>query len=124
MTEMTVVIADNITRLMRQRDMTQSDLAKACDITPDRIRKMLNASQMISIPEMQRIADCFHVSLEELMKEKNNPYSGDVVKAFMGEVTTKEAKEALETLDELAELILFHAKIRENAKNIMDTWEM
>jgi phosphoketolase len=60
----------------------------------------------------------------ELMKEKNNPYSGDVVKAFMGEVTTKEAKKALETLDELAELILFHAKIRENAKNIMDTWEM
>ena len=42
----------------------------------------------------------------------------------MGKVSSDAARKALYTADELAELIIFHANVRENAKAMSETWEM
>lgn len=37
---------------------------------------------------------------------------------------TKELEQVLKDIDELADLIIFHAKVRENAKIMSEPWEM
>lgn len=37
---------------------------------------------------------------------------------------TRETKQVLKDIDELADLIIFHAKVRENAKIMSEPWEM
>lgn len=46
------------------------------------------------------------------------------MRAFMGKVDSQEAREALATADELADMIIFHANVRENAAAMSETWEM
>ena len=41
---------------------------------------------------------------------------------FMGQVKTREAKQSIQDIDILIELILFHAKIRENGKMMREEW--
>ena len=36
---------------------------------------------------------------------------------------TRELEQALKDIDELADLIIFHAKVRENAKIMSEPWE-
>ena len=42
----------------------------------------------------------------------------------MGKVGSEEAREALRTADKLADMIIFHANVRENAKVMSEKWEM
>lgn len=37
---------------------------------------------------------------------------------------TRELEQVLKDIDELADLIIFHAKVRENAKIMSEPWEM
>jgi len=37
---------------------------------------------------------------------------------------SEQARQALKDIDELADLIIFHAKVRENAEIMSETWEM
>lgn len=37
---------------------------------------------------------------------------------------SEQARQALKDIDELADLIIFHAKVRENAKIMSKPWEM
>ena len=37
---------------------------------------------------------------------------------------SEQTKQALKDIDELADLIIFHAKVRENAKIMSEPWEM
>lgn len=37
---------------------------------------------------------------------------------------TRELEQVLKDIDELADLIIFHAKVRENAEIMSETWEM
>lgn len=37
---------------------------------------------------------------------------------------SEQARQALKDVDELADLIVFHAKVRENAKIMSEPWEM
>lgn len=47
-----------------------------------------------------------------------------VLSKFEDIVQTDAAREALHTLDELADLIIYHANVRANAKIMSETWEM
>lgn len=37
---------------------------------------------------------------------------------------SEQARQALKDIDELADLIVFHAKVRENAEIMSESWEM
>ena len=50
--------------------------------------------------------------------------SENVVRACMGKVSTEAARKALQDVDELADMIIYHANVRENAKIMSQTWEM
>ncbi len=124
MVDINVVVANNIMDQMKRHNTKQIELAKAIGVTKQVMSKMLNGSRLISIVELRRIADYFHVQTDDLMKLPTVDDERNVMRAFMGKVNSEAARQALRTADELADLIIFHANVRENAQEMSETWEM
>lgn len=124
MVDINVVVANNIMDQMKNHNIKQIELANAIGVTKQIMSKMLNGSRLINIAELHKIADYFHVQADDLMKPSAIPSDTNVMRAFMGKVGSEAAKEALRTADELADMIIFHANVRENAKIMSETWEM
>ena len=104
--------------------MKQIDLANAIGVSKQIMSKMLNGSRLISVAELHKIADYFRIRMDDLMKVPAESSEMDAMRAFMGKVGSEAAREALHTADELADMIIFHANVRENAKVMSETWEM
>ena len=124
MVDINVVVANNIMDQMKEHNTKQIELANAIGVTKQIMSKMLNGSRLISIAELRKIADYYHVQTDDLMREPAVFYDTNVVRAFMGKVNSDAAREALRTADELADMIIFHANVRENTKEMSETWEM
>ena len=124
MVDINVVVANNIVGQMKKHNTKQIDLANAIGVKKQVMSKMLNGSRMISIAELRRIADYYHVSTDDLMQKPVTACDENVVMAFMGKVNTDAAREALRTVDELADMIIYHANVRDNAHLMSETWEM
>ena len=124
MEDINVIVASNIIDLMKKNKTKQIDLAETIGVSKQIMSKMLNGSRMISIAELHKIAEYYHVKMDDLMNAPTESNSDNVVRAFMGKVNTEAAKEALQDVDELADMIIYHAKVRENAKIMSQTWEM
>ncbi len=124
MVDINVVVANNIVDQMKKTNTKQIELANAIGVTKQIMSKMLNGSRMINISELHSIADYFHVKMDDLMVKPSETCDENVVKAFMGKVNSDAAREALCTVDELADMIVYHANARANAKIMSKTWEM
>lgn len=124
MVDINIVVANNIMDQMKMHNIKQIDLANAIHVSKQIMSKMLNGSRLISVAELHRIADYFHITMDDLLKKPAEPAEGDVMRAFMGKVGSEEAREALRTADKLADMIIFHANVRENAKVMSKKWEM
>lgn len=124
MVDINVVVANNIADQMKKTSTKQIELANAIGVKKQVMSKMLNGSRMINISELRRIADYFHVSTDDLMESPAPAYESNVVMAFMEKVSTDAAREALYTVDELADMIVYHANVRENARAMSETWEV
>ena len=60
--------------------------------------------------------------MEELTTISQNYEETDVFRVFMGKVRTKEAQQALNDIDKVIELILFHDKVRKNGVEMREEW--
>lgn len=123
MMDMNMVIAGNILAILKRQNKRQVDLAEALQTNKQTISKMLNGSRMINAIELKQTADFLGVKMEELTKVPVKAAETDLVHAFMGKVMSEQAKHALETADQLSDMILFHRKIRENGEMMMEAWE-
>lgn len=125
MIDMNAVIANNVLSLLKRTGTKQNDLADALNIKKQTMSRMLNGSRTINAVELLQIAEFFHVDVKELSRipASNVPTNDNVVRAFMGTFESTAAKEALEIADELADLIIFHAQVRESADEMMQPWE-
>lgn len=124
MVDMNVVIANNILNRLRENGKKQVDLADALGVSRQTMSKMLSGTRMINAVELNRIADYFNISMDELVTIPEEVPDNNVVRAFMGKVESESAKKALEIVDELADLVLFHADVREKAESMMKPWRM
>lgn len=105
------IIAKNISDLLTKAKKKQQDLADALNMPKQTISKMLNGVRMISAPELCQIAKYFNVSMDALVKEKEDVIYSPI-KAFMGEVKTQEGKEGVEIAEALMDLYSFHHKFQ------------
>lgn len=124
MIDINLIIANNIMDQMRQYNTKQIELAKAIGVTKQVMSKMLNGSRLISIVELRRIADYFHIQMNDLMKLSTVSENDNVIQNLMCRVNSEAARHALRTADELADMIIFHANVRENAQSMMLPWDM
>ncbi len=123
MVNMNEIISNNIMNIMKQNGMKQIELADYLGVSKQVISKMLSGVRIINAVELQKIAEFLNVSMESLVKIPRVVSETNAVKVFMGKVESPEAKEGLKIADEIANLICFYARTRENAKEMMQSWE-
>ena len=58
--------------------------------------------------------------MEETAEKNNN---NNIFHAFMSEVKTYPARKSLGIADEMANLVLFYARVRDNAEEMEKAWE-
>lgn len=124
MVDINSVITKNIMTQLKKQNKKQTELAEGIGVTRQVVNKILNGSRMVNAVELHRIADYFNITMEELVATSHEENETNVVRVFMGQVKTEEARHALAIADELADMILFHAKVRENSEAMMQTWEI
>ena len=117
------IISNNIINIMKQNGKKQIDLADYLGVSKQVISKMLTGGRMINAIELQKISEFLGTSMENLVKRPEVFQETNAIKAFMGKVETQEARDGLEIADEIANLICFYARIRENAEEMMKPWE-
>lgn len=115
------VIAFNIRKYLAGVDKTEKDLARYLDVSEKDLRKMLNSSEMLSVKELQSIADYFDLEIKDLAIIPDEPIPS-VVQNLKKQVTSKEAKEGIEILDELADKIIFYKNVKEKSERMKETW--
>jgi transcriptional regulator with XRE-family HTH domain len=123
MVNMNEIISNNIINIMKQNGKKQIDLAGYLGVSKQIISKMLSGVRVINAVELQKIAEFLGVSMESLVKIPQVIPEANVVKAFMGRVESTEAKEGLKIADEIADMICFYARTRENAEKMLQPWE-
>lgn len=123
MINMNEIISNNIINSMKQSGKKQIDLAGYLGVSKQIVSKMLSGARIINAIELQRISEFLSVSMESLVRVPEVIPETNTVKAFMGKVESKEAKEGLGIADEIADLICFYARTRENAEEMMKPWE-
>lgn len=120
---MNATISNNVLMLLKQNGKKQNELANALGVSKQVMSNMLSGSRMINAVELRQIAGFFHVSMENLMEAPAERKNTNVIHAFMGEVKTSSARKSLEIADEMANLVLFYARVRENAEEMEKAWE-
>ena len=120
---MNATIRNNVSLLLKQYGKKQNDLAGALGVSKQVMSNMLSGSRMINAIELHQIADYFGVTMEKLMHQPADTVNTNAIHAFMGEVKSSEAKRSLEIADEMADLLLFYARIRANAEEMNQAWE-
>ena len=117
------IISNNIMNIMKQNGKKQIDLADYLGVSKQVISKMLTGGRMINAIELQKISEFLGTSMENLVNPPAVDVETNAVKAFMGKVESQEAKDGLGIADEIANLISFYARTRENAEEMMKPWE-
>ena len=123
MVGMNATISNNVLTLLKQNGQKQNDLAEALGVSKQVMSNMLTGSRMINAIELHNIANFFHVSMESLMKSPVDAKDVNAVHAFMGEVNSDSARQNLKIADEMADLVLFYARMRSNAEVLDQAWE-
>lgn len=123
MANMNEIISNNIMLAMKKQGKKQVDLSSYLGVSKQIISKMLSGARIINAVELQKIAEFLGVSMESLVEIPQIIPETNTVKAFMGKVESPEAKEGLQIADEIADMICFYTRTRENAENMMQPWE-
>jgi len=67
------MFADKLKTLREERGLSQSQLAGKLYVTRQAVSKWERGAGMPDIPSLQKIADCFHVTIDDLTNEKPLP---------------------------------------------------
>ena len=123
MVGMSTTIGHNVLCLLKQNNKKQNDLAMALGVSKQVMSNMLSGSRMVNAFELNKIASFFNVPMESLITSINGEENVDAVHVFMGEVKSKEARDSLKIVDELADMVLFYARLRDNAEKMNKAWD-
>ena len=123
MVNVSEIISNNIMSMMKQNGKKQIDLAVYLGVSKQVVSKMLTGGRMINAIELQKISEFLGTSMESLVKRPEAIVETNAVRAFMGRVESQEARNGLGIADEIANLICFYARTRENAEEMMKPWE-
>lgn len=118
------VISRNIIKLLSDKGKKQIDLANYLGVSKQVMSKMLSGARIFNAGELYSIAEYLDVDMKSLMIIPECFTETNAIKVFMGNVNTKEAKEGLGMLDEIADKILFYKNAREKMKRMAETWEV
>lgn len=111
MMDMNMIIAKNISHALKNAGRKQYELAEAMNYSKQVVSNMLSGSRIVNAIELKRIAEFCNVTMESLVALPERPVETNVVRAFMGQVKSEEAKKGIEIADKLIDMYLFHSRI-------------
>ena len=111
MIDMKAIIAKNISLALKKSGKKQYELADALGYSKQVVSNMLLGSRTVNAVDLKRIAVFCNVSMDSLVEIPQHPVEENVVRAFMGDVNSAEAKKGIEIADRLIDMYLFHARI-------------
>lgn len=123
MMDVNLMVANNILSVLKKQGKKQAELADGLGVSKATISKMLTGNRSITAVELKKIADYLNTSMDTIMRIPEAPIEMDAIHAFMGRVETEEAKEALRVADKVSDLIVFHTRVRNNGKKMMNPAE-
>ncbi|MBR1710482.1 MAG: helix-turn-helix transcriptional regulator [Clostridia bacterium] len=113
----------SVNKLLRLNNKTERQLAEYLGIGQKDLSNMLNGVKMVNSEVLQQIADYFHVPVKRLMEASEAAEPGDVIKTIMTQVKSPVARRSLKFADELADMVIFYARVREGAEELEEVWE-
>lgn len=128
------IIANNILSLMEAKKKTKEELAAVMRMSKGELHWLLNGRRPISAVELRIIAEFLEVEMKELTKlpsslssTSSSPSSSP--QNFPSTLSEKEkeregVKEAMGIAKELAEMVEFHERVKENGEKVMRGWVM
>ena len=123
MVGMNAIVSQNVLALLKKKEKKQKDLARELGVSKQVMSNMLAGSRAINALELYQIATFLGVTMEKLMEIPVDTHNINPICAFMGEVNSDRAKRRLEIADEMADMVLFYARVSENAEQMEETWE-
>ena len=123
MNSMNRTISSNVLKLLRKNGKKQNELADAIGVSKQVMSNMMNGNRIINATELSLIASFFNVKMEDLMRSSEYNREENALHAFMGEDQSPEAKESLEIANRLAKMILYYARLCNNAEEMNRSWE-
>lgn len=107
---------ERVRELMTARGWSQSDLARAAGVGPDRISKYLAGVSLPRIEHARRIAVALGVPVSELALRYDAPLASQVTLDFEGGWAVLNVRELRLRLDDAAEVIALLEKVRQAAE--------
>ena len=123
MVDMNIVIADNIMIHLERKKKKQVDLAEYLNVSRQTVSKMLSGMRTITAPELGRIAEFCGTKMEKLLEIPDYMDEMDMVHAFMGQVNTEEARQSIQDLGAMIDMVLYHHQVMESGTALMTEWE-
>lgn len=114
MADMNMIIAKNIGYALKNAGKKQYELAEAMDCSKQVVSNMLSGSRTVNAVELKKIAEFCNVSMESLVALPEKPVETNVVRAFMGQVKTDEARKGIEIADKLIDMYLFYSRVHKS----------
>lgn len=114
MVDMNMIIAKNISNALKTVGKKQCELANAMNCSKQIVSNMLSGSRSVNASELKIIAEFCNVSMESLVALPAKPVETNVVRAFMGQVKTDEAREGIRIADKMIDMYLFHSRVHKS----------
>ena len=111
MTDMNMVIANNISNTLKMIGKNKEKLAIALGYSKQVVGNMLSGSRSITALELKQISDFCNVPVENLVTLPEKPVKTNAVLGLVDKVTTEEAKEGIRIADKLIDMYLFHSAV-------------
>lgn len=88
-------LADNIKKLREDKELRQKEVANALDIGYSNYNKIENGNREISVKELQRLAEFYNITVDQVINLNDNNLPKEVV------IEDKQAQEQLRLISEL-----------------------
>lgn len=111
MVDINMIIAKNISAALKNAGKKQYQLADYLGYSRQVVSNMLCGSRTINAIELKKIAEFCSLPMETLVALPDKPVETNVVRAFMGQVKTEEAKKCMEIADKLIDMYIFHSNV-------------
>lgn len=122
MKDLNIIVGQKIQNRLDTLGMSQTDLAEKLNTSRQIINKIIHGRKNITLEEAKVICKVLDLKVDELMDVSDSTEldAQDPMIAFMGEVSSQEAKEGLARAKKVMDLIIFHRDLHEEYKNILN----
>lgn len=118
-----MIIGNNIRKLLKERNIKQTELAGALGTNKQTVSKMIYGNRMITAIELRQIASFLGVSMEEITRIEPSGYENGIKGVFLGCMDLSGENNAISIADRISDLIVFHAEIKRNSIEMMGAWD-